>query len=386
MDRFATVFLTLVFLLFIVQEKALCQESDVSLDSLESMLPLPPGLSLLEETLAGILEDPETLNKVLDTYLRSDYGWKVLKELHLQFKTFHADSATALGFGYSFQKDISKRYFTENTVDRIGQSISVSATGNVAFRRMINPQDFLNADVSVHIFGSHGGVVKVTDEVKDKLNALEDELVLIEDQETLNASPVWKEFFGIVQKNMTTQTYWDIAAVGALESDQSFRTKQYVYGLDAGLDVKAWNRNTVLASVNVFDWPFAAIRWLSGYDNEFIPRGSTIPTLLLGIKQVAPVSGDPRSLVGDGSNYGRLNVEVSFKTPIGSDANFAANFRYFKELGASQGVKAANLDEQVFFTSALTLSNGLFASYSTGRLPFDARDDQIYELGFQFSF
>jgi len=365
---------------------SLGQESTVSLDSLEAMLPVPPGLSLLNETLATILGDPETLNKVLDTYLRSDYGWKFLKDIGLQFKTFHADSATSLGVGYAFQKDISTRYFTENKVDRIGQSISVSALGNVAFDRKINPIDFLEADVSVHVFGSHGGAVKVSDEVKDKLNALEDELVLIENQEVLNASPVWKEFFGVVQRNMTTQMYWDVAGVGALESDQSFRTKQYAYGIDVGLDVKAWDRNTVLASSNVFDWPFAAIRWLSGYDDAFLPRGSTIPTVQLGIKRVEPTSGDPRVLLGDASGYTRFNCEISFKTPINDDAHFVANLRYYQEFGASSGVKAANLDKQLFFTSALTLSNGLFASYSTGKLPFDATDDQIYELGFFFSF
>ena len=349
--------------------------------------------SLTLKDFTSFLGDPETLNKYLQDYIRKNNGWRFLRDIQFRFKTFTThgqDSLSSLGFSYDFAKDVNKRYFSQEGASVLGQAVSVQARGNVAFGPAANPQDFLESALAVSIFGSHGGAVETSDSVKTLLNRLEDELVTIETEESLNTSAAWMKFFDIAQNHLSTQLYWSVAGTGGLESNQKFTTKQYAYGFDASLDVKAWNRNSVLAGLNIFDWPFALVRWLSGTDADFTPLGSTFPTLIAGIKRVVPRDGDPRYAIDSSGAFNRVNLEAAFRTPVGSllgnEAYFEADFRYYREINPTSAIVAARLDRQSYFTGALTMADGLFVSYTTGRLPFDAQDDQIYELGFKFKF
>ena len=353
----------------------------ISKDSLENEI---------SKMYSDILENTETLNKVLDTYVIEKTGISFLRDVNLRFKTFRVngeDGSAALGFSYSYSKDIKKHLFSQDSVSSSGISFAFKADGNVAFDRRENPQDFLDSKLSFHFFHSHGGVTDIADPtIADRLNKLEDELTKITDPDSLRNSPVWKEFMSTVSNRLTTQFYIDFSLRAGLESNQDFSQKQYVYGARLGFDLKAWNRNSTLANLNIFDWPFAVIRVLTGYDKNLSPLGSTIPTVLVGIDGVNPKDDSLRAMVEDDSIYPRFSVEVSFKTPISKSAAFVANFRYYKELGASSAVKTANIEDFLYFTSAVTLSNGLFVSYTTGKLPFDAKNDQVYELGFQYKF
>ena len=340
---------------------------------------------------ANILENTETLNKVWDTYVIEKAKISFLRDVNLKFKTFHVngqDNSAGLGFSYSYSKDIMKHMYSQKSVSNSGISFAIKAEGNVAFDRRINPRDFLDSKLSFHFFHSHGGVVPERSDaaMATIYNEWEDELTLIDDQAALDNSPIWIKFFSSVSERLTTQFYIDFALNGSLESNQDFSQKQYVYGAQVGLDLKAWNRNSTLANLNIFDWPFAVIRVLTGYDKDLSPRGSTIPTILVGLDGINPVDDSLRVMVEDDSVYPRFRTEVSFKTPISRSAYFVANLRYYKELGASPSVKSANVDKFLYFTSAVTLSNGLFVSYTTGKLPFDAENDQVYEIGFQYKF
>jgi len=349
--------------------------------------------NLTHKIISKSLEDPETLNKVLETVIASDSKWRFLKDVNLKFKTFKATDGgdQALGFNYNFSKDINKRLFKENSADQAGLSFSINLEGNVAFDKKTNPNDFLNSNLSLHVFRSQGGAITVTDDVKTMLNALEKKLADIENRDDLFKSPVFKTFADTMLKNMTNQFYIDFSFIGGLESNQSFTEKQYYYGGQLGFDAKAWNPDSTLAQYNIFDWPFAAIRWLSGTDETFLPRGSTIPTVLIGVDLVDPQSGVVKQVHSDKSTFTRLRSEASFRTPIveimkNNLAYFEADYRYYKEFNASGETKKEKLDKFEYFTSALILSNGIFVSYSTGKLPLDAKKDQVYELGFKFNF
>lgn len=339
---------------------------------------------------SNILENTETLNKALDTYIVEKEGVSFLRDVNLRFKNFRTngqDGSAALGFSYSYSKDIKKHLFRQKSASSSGVSFAIKADGNVGFDRKVNPQNFLDSKLSFHFFHSHGGVIDRADtSIANRLNELEDELTKITDPDSLMISPVWKEFMSAVSSHLTTQFYVDLSLKAGLESNQDFSQKQYVYGAHLGVDLKAWNRNSTLANLNIFDWPFTVIRVLTGYDKNLSPRGSTIPTILVGIDQVNPADDSLRVMVEDDSAYPRFRGEISFKTPISKSADFVANFRYYKEFGASSAVKTANIDEFQYFTYALTLSNGLYVSYTTGKLPFDAKNDQVYELGFQYKF
>ena len=137
---------------------------------------------------------------------------------------------------------------------------------------------------------------------------------------------------------------------------------------------------------NLFDWPFALIRVLTGYDESWSVRGQSIPVLLVGLDQVDPMNDSLRAMIDQGSRFTRARAEVAFKTSITRSASFVANFRYYRELNASAAISAADMAEYTIFTSAMTLTNGMYVSYSTGRLPFDIQKDQVYELGFTYSF
>ncbi len=339
------------------------------------------------------LEEPETLNKVLDMVIVSDSKWRLLKDLNLRFKTFKANDggSEALGLNYKFSKDIDKRLFVENIANQIGRSFSVNFEGNVSFDRTIDPNDFLDSNFSIHFFHSHGGAVAVNDEIKTKLNKLEDKLAEIDKRGALSQSSVFKEFSDIMLTRITNQFYIDFSLIGGLESNQSFTEKQYYCGGQLGLEAKAWNPSSTLARYNIFDWPFAAIRWLSQSDEKFRPRGSTIPTVLIGADLVEPQSGVVKQVHSDDQTFTRFRLEAAFRTPIARIPNsdfayFEANYRYYQEFTASSEVKQANFDNFQYLGSELILPNGLFVGYSTGRLPLDAKSDQVYELGFKFNF
>jgi hypothetical protein len=352
---------------------------------------LSEQLGLTKENIQNLLQDPETLNKILKEGLSADTKWKFLKDVDFQFKTIRTggDSASALGFSYSYSKDLKKIELLADSVSATGLMFSLDSRGNVSFDPSVNPEDFLSTDASFHFYQNRGGVLPSSIEVQKKLNELQAKLVDIEDLSQLDRSPLWKEFQKLIRQYLTTQYYWDISVVGTFESNQKFTTTQAGYGLQAALDVKEWNLDGFLARYNIFDWPFAAIRYLSNTDESFAPKGSTLPTILFGVQQIIPQAGDPRKDLGvTSSSFARLRGEIAFRTLLGShgqyQAFFESDFRYYQEVQPPVVVQAAGLDQYIFFTGALSLSNGFYVSYSTGKLPFDAKKDQVYEIGFQY--
>jgi hypothetical protein len=175
-----------------------------------------------------------------------------------------------------------------------------------------------------------------------------------------------------------------------LESNQSFDDKQYYYGLQSGFDIKAWNPDSALAQFNILDYPFALTRMIMGNDPRWMPRGSALPTFLVGIDQVIPQDADPRTLAGDDSAFPRFRFEAAYRTLVGhvggQPAFFEVNFRHYHEIGASETVVSASLDRYTYVAAALLLPKGMYVSYSAGKLPLDAEDDRVFELGFHYGF
>ena len=177
----------------------------------------------------------------------------------------------------------------------------------------------------------------------------------------------------------------------SFESNQDFSQKQFVYGGDLQLGAKAWNNKSTLAVLNVFDYPFALIRWATGADKTFTPYGSTFPTVFTGIDNVNPQTDPQReAIVGNLDPFNRFRIESSFKTYVGKIESqkvfFSANIRYYKEIDASAAARAANIDEHFYFVGALRTTSGFYISYVNGKLPFDAIDDEVYAVGFNYKF
>ena len=362
----------------------------------------------VREYLRKSLEDPAKLNKVLDSYLAKDSGLAFLKDINFRFKAFEArepNTQTSIGFSYDYGKSILNGEWGQGCGDTCarGYDFNFSARGNVAFDPDRNPDDFLETRLSLSLFQSLGGIAKeLSAEGKQQYNELTLKAAQAKDERELEN--VYADILRLIAGTFSNQYYVDLSGDFALESNQSFSAKQYAYGLRLGLDVKGWERSNAerwnetswLAKLNLIDYPFALLRMLTGYEkckggaSCFLPRATHWPTVSIALARITPEDNDPRLAVGETSDYDRLAGEVSFKTPIariaGEKIFFSANHRLYQELNASTALRASGLDHYRYTTLAIGAVTGPYVSYTDGRLPLDARNDQVFELGYQSHF
>ena len=344
----------------------------------------------LQNIFNEVLNDPETLNLVLKETFEKAKAGNFLKDLDLKFKTFQFDTVSAIGLSYSYQKDIKNNYLDSSAANASGISFSLHTEGNVAFIKKINPNDFLKSGVSISYFNSRGGAVEISDELSDSLTRIQKVLSTYENIDSLNNSSLWKNYLKLISQYLTTQIFFDFSLHANLESNQDFSMKNYVYGASLAVDIKGWNRNSTLAQLNILDWPFAITRWLTGTDDNIYPVGSSIPTFLFNISYVDPSSDPLRKSLNETKKYPRLGFEGAFKTLVsnsfGGGLFVSADLRYFKEFNASSVIKNLGLDDSFYFAVELRQENGLFLSYATGSLPYDLQTDDVYAIGFNYSF
>ncbi|MBW2664107.1 MAG: hypothetical protein JRD93_19545 [Deltaproteobacteria bacterium] len=344
-----------------------------------------------------VQNDPELANRIFDLPLVNEsFLGKLIEDTNLKLKAFEPDDkddSASLGFSYSYAKNY-KMPFNKNkqSVNYSGIDLAFQAKGNVAFDEDVNPNDFLDTKLNWSYFSSRGGVSgKITDpSTLTKLDYLRCAMTNMVSFDNFKKSTEWQEYKDIIGKNLTDQYYFHIGMDGGLESDQSFDKKQYTYGAKAGLVARGWGEESILGKFNVLDYIPALIRRYSGVDDQWRPRGSTFPSVLLGVDRVTPDGNDPRTKIGDDSDFTRLTVEASFKTQLTewkTDPVYVeANFRYYHELDAKKSVKDADLDDFNYFTIALRLPQNIFVSYATGKLPLDASNDQVYSIGLNYNF
>jgi hypothetical protein len=359
--------------------------------------PAPAGARTEDviDSVRNALESPETQSRVLNTYLNRDHGWQFLRDVNFRFKAFEADSAdAALGFSYDYKKSLQGQELACGGEACVrGLDLNLAANGNVAFDADHNPNNLLDTALSFAYFQSTGGVKRAGDAAIRQFRTLQREFIAAETEAEEEA--VVRKIESLVRPSLTDQFYWEVAADVSLESNQQFTQKQWTYGAHAVFEVKGWGDDSPFAKFNIFDYPFAALRMLTGYETCpnggsacFMPRGTAVPTLLVGFARVAPQDDDPRAQAGDTSDFDRVRFEASFRTPlarVGDDRLYVSvNYRYYKELDASANVKSQDLDEFSFYTIVLGGSQGVYVSYSDGRLPLDAASDQVFELGYQF--
>ena len=284
--------------------------ADVSLNQMKA------DTGLTEQQMATVLQKPLTINQVLEDSIKTNSGGRFLQDVNLHFKTFTTDDGkSSVGVSYDFQKNIKKMIPTGSSTKARGMSISVKAEGNISFNPDVNPKDFLDTNLSLHYFWTYGGGIKTDDALKTKLNDLSS-VIATKGSKDIQSSKEFKEFSKIMNDNISPFYYLDASFVGGLESNQKFTSKQYYYGAQAGIDVKSWSSQSALNYYNIVDVPFAVIRYFSGADADFTPRG-LFPTVQIGIDMVNPESGVVVSPSGNKDNFGRFRTEVAFRTPLG---------------------------------------------------------------------
>ncbi|MFY0631264.1 MAG: hypothetical protein JXR05_12840 [Flavobacteriaceae bacterium] len=346
----------------------------------------------LKASLNKVIKNPELYDDVwkqfIDYAVKQDSAWSFLNDLNLKFKTFQTVSnpASALGFTYDFNFNYSNFVKKENA--RTSSTFSFKMSGDVAFNGNINPNDFLDTSINYSFSRYTGGVTKKNSvEDAEKLMAINRKIALKDDDKSNYSQDLFKERAQYIK--LSDQYYFAFGAKASLEADQRFIKKQYTYGATLELGAKGWDNNSTLSKLNIFDYPFALIRWITGTDTKFEPYGSTIPTVYIGLDNVNPQNDVQRqAITGNLDPFGRVNVQSSFRTFVSRIQNenifFNANIRYYQELNASQAIKNAKLADHFYFVMALESTTGLYVSYAKGTLPFDAISDEVYSVGFNY--
>ncbi|MGM9475540.1 hypothetical protein ACS5PU_03880 [Pedobacter sp. GSP4] len=343
--------------------------------------------------ISSVIKDPDLYNHIWKRLIDSLAGdkkkpWNFLRDLNIKFKTFQTEDhpSTSLGLSYDFNFDYAK--YAEKGLRRSEVSFGLSATGNVAFKKALNPADFLDSKLKFSYVLFFGGVSsKGNPEIFTELNRIQANLVKYNNPQSPEALKEWENFDKFLQ--LSDQYYIGFMPKAALESNQDFSKKQFAPGLSLDLGAKAWSNKSTLAWLNVFDYPFALIRLITGADQTYTVYGATLPTLQGTIDYVVPQDdAERKNLLGNLDPFTRFKLETSFRTlvaKVGKEKVFLnANLRYYRELGAPTEIKNAGLASQTYFVGTLQSSSGLFVSYAKGKLPFDAKSDAIYSLGLNF--
>jgi hypothetical protein len=361
--------------------------------------------SATSNELSRLGNSPDAYNQLAKTLGNPLFGggsaggfFGLLTNLQLRLKAFDANGSSGAGLGleYAYERALQAVPLSTNPMTRSDLTLNFHSRGNIAFNQEENPDDFLDTGLAFHFFYRTGGVDPTL--YKDEAFAANREALIKAAQvrgtpEEVNAHPAWRDWHARVRKALTTQYVLDTAANLSLESNQDFSSKQYTYGLQAGGVIRAWNEDSPWARFNLLDWPFAALRILTGAQDrgKFTPSGQALPAVLAGVDMVDPFDNSVRLAVDpDDDPYPRVRVEVVFKTQVArlfdKDLWFSAGYRYFQELGASSAIRAADLNLFQYFAASLEFVNGVSLTYSTGKLPLDRESDQVFAIGYNIQF
>jgi hypothetical protein len=349
--------------------------------------------SLRREAIKQIFSTPDLYNDALSYYLgtlqqSSPKAYTLLKDVNLKFKTFQAqDKPVALGFSYKYNNAWVKNKISDK--HSFMQSYNLGTEGNVAFKKIYNPNDFLETSFSYDGAFIWGGKVKELDEeTSKKVEDLEDQILKLRQAKNPAFLQLYERVNSLV--SVTDQYYLGFKLKLAYETNQDFSKRQFTPGGFIAFGAKGWNKQEALRYLNILDYPFALIRVLTGTDKDLSISGASFPSFLIGIDHVIPGNDTSRFKITNNEDpYQRFRFEVGFKTlvaKLGKDIiYFSANYRLYNELNASENIKSAGLDKASFIAASLQSSTGLFVSFTDGRLPFDRIKDQVYAIGFQYN-
>jgi hypothetical protein len=339
-----------------------------------------------------ILNDPEIYNEIwnkVNNSLRGENDRLLIKNLNLKFKTFQANDSnkTSLGFEYKWNYDINKN---KNTDYEDAEFLAkIVANGNIAFKKNLNAADFQNVKIELGRNAFLGGPSgKRTISVKKIVDSINQILAAIDDEKELEASPLWNTITNAI--GIKNQYHYNFSANAGWEGTQDFSKSQYTYGLQIRLGAKSYSDKNILSQLNILDYPFALIRYITGSDRSLTPYGASLPLITIGIDQVNPTKDSARKeLTGDEKKYARFKFEAGFRTLLinikETPVHFNAAYRFFSEISPPTIIKTNKLNKSSYFTFSVTSGDMYFISYSYGRLPFDKTDNAIYEMGFKMN-
>jgi len=366
-------------------------------DKLVPLLVTEDGINVSKtkfKTIANtILNDPEVYNEIwnrVHNSIRDSSERLWINNLNIKFKTFQANDSnkTSLGFEYKWNYDINKN---KNTDYEDAEFLAkIVANGNIAFKKNLNAADFQNVKIELgrnaFLGGPSGTRTISVKKIADSINQI---LAAIDDEKELESSPLWNTITDLI--GIKNQYHYNFSANGGWEGTQDFSKSQYTYGLQIRFSAKSYSDKNILSQLNILDYPFALIRYITGSDKSLTPYGAALPLITIGIDQVNPAKDSVRKgLTGDEKAYARFKFEAGFRTLLinikETPIHFNAAFRFFSEISPQAILKTNKLNKSSYFTCSITSGDTYFISYSYGKLPFDKTDNAIYEMGFKINF
>lgn len=142
------------------------------------------------------------------------------------------------------------------------------------------------------------------------------------------------------------------------ENDQDFSNKQTVFGVNITL-----------------------VKYGFGGMNNYIAIKNNI-----GLVDPATDSIRTNVLKGELKSFYRYELEFMLNINLGfADLEtFEFNYKLFNEINAPKEIKNAVLDKYELSTFRLGFKNNIYLAYSIGKLPFDKKDNYIFEIGFSY--
>lgn len=319
-----------------------------------------------------------------------------INDWNLRPKFFHAPDGASddavLGLEYHYQKSIANRVFDESWKNPMGISLAFEAQGDVAVEAKKNPNNLLETSAQLHLFQGIGGIDPTYSNSDAARAEFQRELMQnIQDKEFASGrGQAYNAMARKLTEHMTPQLFWDLAGHATLEADQQFHDKQWAYGGKLSFAFRDWRAQSTAGWFNVFDYPFAAIRWIVEKE-DFQPSGRVFPSVVLGLDLVDGSDNDTRTAIDpDTDAFPRGRAELAFKTRAlrwqERPLYFSAAYRYFQEFSASSAIKAADLDRSEYFVMRMDLPYRFNLSYATGKLPLDQDNDQVYAIGWALNF
>lgn len=377
-------------------------ESDVErviknagLDSSLTQILLAENKNLFKK-IDEVKDDPDaydkTWNKLADLLTsKAPKAGYWMNALNIDFKTFQMEDTSVMSLGIAYDLTLEKGIIYRNPNGKHGFSGSLNTKGNIAFNKNINPVNFLENKLSLKFFQSFGGVSLSLskDSVHYRILQLLPVLMRYSNVNDIKKSNEWNEMQQLFR--LENSYLYSVNVNGGFESNQDFTKIQYAFGSLVSVSAKSWENDNLLTKLNLLDYPFALTRLVSKYDNKFTLNGTTLPVLSAGIDYVVSSEDNERkNIEQELEPFFRFKAEAGFRSVVakasGHTVYFNAVYKFFNELGANEPIKAAKLHQYQYFNLSLVSDKGFFVSYSHGRLPFDRKDDAIYELGFSYKF
>ena len=330
---------------------------------------------------------PASLNSALGKIQgQTSYG-HLLQGLNLHFVTIQVKREQELGLSYSWSQSLVRTPHAQGST-HWGYDLVASSQGLLTTDKVDNPEQLLEARFHSNFFYSVGGAADSAT-VAGNVRQIQDSIFAY--QAFGSDPPV--ELSGIYANlwdGLSTELYLTVGPDGRFEANQSFDKKHWAAGVNVGFDLKAWNPDSFLARVNVFDWPAAVMRYLSGVDERIVPRGSSIPTVLLSWHRVSVQANPTRETLEGFAPFSRLGVEVNYRSQMAQSAAgpvwLEMSYRRHEEVDPSQAVRDEKLHSFERFKVGIFGPGGVAVWWATGRLPMDEDNTDHFGLGFLFRF